>query len=217
MPNHDKELLVVLASQAGLHGHVKTSTAKLALLLGSSQQTISRKLRDLKKFGLIDLTAEPSGCLISLTKEGAEYLRDEFLVLKRLFETKKKQKVVGEVKGGIGEGKYYVSRPFYLSQFKKLLGFKPFFGTLNLVVDPEKLDSFIFGLPVINIPGFKTEERTFGRIHAYKVVVEGKQVGAMIFPERTTHPRNEVELIASINLRKKFKLKEGDKVSFEAI
>lgn len=216
MPKYDKELLVLLASKAGLQGHVKTSTARLAMLLGSSQQTISRRLRELKKGGLVELVSEPSGCVVSLTKKGTDVLRTDFLALKRLFEAKRIKKISGRVKNGLGEGKYYVSRPFYLSHFKSLLGLKPFFGTLNLVVEPEALESFLFGRPSEAIPGFKTDERSFGKIHAYKVMVEGKQAGAVIFPERTTHPKNEVEIISSVNLRKKFGLKEGSKVSFSA-
>ena len=214
MHAHDKELLVLIASHAGLRGRVRTSTAKIAPLLDYSQQTVSRKLRALKEEGLIELVSEPSGCIVSLTTEGVECLREEFTVLKALFEAGKKQVMAGRVKTGLGEGKYYVSRPHYVSQFKSSLGFKPFFGTLNLAVDPEKLDSFIFGLPSVTISGFKTDERTFGRIHAYRIAIEGKYLGAVIFPERTTHPKNEIEIISPVNLRKKLGLKEDSKVSF---
>ena len=214
LQGYDKELLVLVASKAGLRGQARTSTAKLSVILGCSQQTVSRKLRELKEVGLVELAAEPSGCTLSLTDKGVEELKADFVFLKRLFEARKAKAVSGVVKNGLGEGKYYVSRPAYLSQFRKLLGFKPFFGTLNLAVDAEALDSFLFGAPPVNVQGFSTDERSFGDIRAYSVLVEGKQPSALIFPERTNHPKNEVEVISPVNLRKKFKLKEGSRVSF---
>ena len=40
----------------------------------------------------------------------------------------------------------------------------------------------------------KTEERSFGKIRAFKVLLEGKQSAAIILPERTAHAKNEIEL-----------------------
>jgi len=212
LKKQNEQLLLFLALQTGLHAKAKTSTAKIAKHFAISQQTASRKLRELHKEGLITLNASPTGCTVSLTKEGTELLRQQFLSLQRLFEKGRKRQLHGLVKNGLGEGRYYVSRPLYLKQFKKLLGAKPFLGTLNLVVDLPQLNSFLSGLPVIEIPGFKTEERSFGRIKAFRVSVEGKQQAAVIFPDRSAHAAKEIEVIASVNLRKKFKLKEGSKV-----
>jgi len=212
LPKHDNQLLLFLALQAGLHGKASTSTAKIARHFGLSQQTASRKLRKLAGQGLINLNATPSGCVFSLTGQGIELLKEDFLSLQRVFASIKKPVLRGTVKIGLGEGSYYVSRPFYLKQFRKRLGFKPFFGTLNLIVEQSELDSFLSGLSQIEITGFKTGQRSFGKIRAFPVVVQGKQKAALIFPERTAHPKNEIEIIASTNLRKKFRLKEGSKV-----
>ncbi len=216
MQKHDEQLLLFIAGKAGLFGRAKTSTAKIAKRFGVSQQTASRKLRALKLAGLITLVATPLGCEIGLSKQGIEVLRQSFLSLQRLFEGSKGEGVLqGTLKSGLGEGRYYISRPFYLQQFRKLLGFKPFLGTLNLVVEPAELHGFLQDLNPIEIPGFRTEERSFGRIKAFRVVVQGKQSAALIFPERTAHQKNEVEVIAAVNLRKKFKLKEGSRVSLQ--
>jgi len=212
----DEKLLVFLALQAGLHGSVKTSTARIAGHFRVSQQTASRKLRNLKKAGLIRLFAGPSGCTVSLAPEGARLLRADFLSLKQVFGPGTKKMLRGKIKDGLGEGRYYVSRPYYLKQFKNLLGFKPFFGTLNLIVDIAELNSFLLGLHPIKIEGFETDERSFGTIRAFKVTVQGKQQAALIMPERTAHPKNEIEVIAPTNLRKKFKLGQGRQVTLTA-
>ncbi len=212
MQKQDWQLLLFLALQAGLRGKAKTSTAKIALSFATSQQTASRKLRQLAKRSLITLSATPNGCSVSLTEQGIALLKENFLSLQQLFEGKRKTRLSGRVKIGLGEGRYYVSRPFYLKQFKSLLGSKPFLGTLNLIVEPAELSSFLSGLQSIEIKGFKTEERSFGKIQAFKVLVEGKQKGAIIFPERTAHPKNEIEVISQVNMRKKFNLREGSRV-----
>ena len=213
MKNDAQFLLFLAVQSSGLHTVLKTSTAKISKELGVSQQTVSRKLRELSESGLISLNASPSGCRISLTNNGIELLRLQFFSLQKLFRQEKSRVLHGLVKIGLGEGRYYVSRPFYLKQFKKSLGFRPFFGTLNLEVDQAELAGFVSSMPLVEISGFETDERSFGKIRAFKVLVEGKQPAAIIFPERTAHKKNEVEVIASLNLRKKFGLKEGSKVS----
>jgi len=208
----DSELLLFLASKAGLNGTALTSTSKIARQFGMSQQSASRKLRELQKSSLIELSTSPLGCSVKISKKGIDVLRKNFLSLQFLFEGKRKARISGILKSGLGEGKYYISRPFYLKQFKKLLGFKPFFGTLNIVIDPAELQDFLEGLPLIEITGFKTEERSFGKIKAFKVAVQGKQPASLIIPERTAHSKSEIEIIAPVNLRKKFSLKEGSKL-----
>ena len=49
-----------------------------------------------------------------------------------------------------------------------------------------------------------------------KVKINGKILGAVIFPDRTNLPPDTAEVIAPINLRKKFELKDGDKIALEA-
>ncbi len=236
MQKQDQQLLLFLASKSGLHGKARTSTSKIASNLGISQQTVSRKLRSLKNQGLINLVASPSGCTVSLTGQGIESLKYQHLTLHRLFHSKTKKELQGRIKIGLGEGKYYVSRPHYLKQFRKLLGFKPFFGTLNLVVSELELKAFLSGQASLEVEGFKTEERSFGKIDVFPVLFQGKKLlgkvsskkrrmpsasgwekAAIIVPERTAHPSNEIEVVAASNLRKKFKLKEGSKAEIKLL
>jgi len=209
----DFELLLFLAEEGALFDSIRLSTARIASRLNASQQTASRKLRQLAAEELVELNSTPAGSLVRLTEQGRQALKAKFGRLQLLFDRRKKGKLVGRVKIGLGEGKYYVARKPYLVQFKSLLGFTPFFGTLNLIVDLGKLRSFLAGKQPIHIKGFSTSERSFGSIRAFKVKVEGKQQAGLIFPERTTHQENEVEVIAAVNLRKKFKLREGSRVT----
>lgn len=216
MQKQDSRLLLFLALKSGLHGKARTSTAKIASAIGASQQTASRKMRSLEKQGLIELSATPSGCTFSLTGQGIESLRSELSQLQQLFGGKAEKGLRGKVKDGLGEGKYYISRPAYMKQFREKLGFKPFLGTLNLIVSMPELRAFLSGKTPVEIEGFRTEERSFGRIKAFPVLFQGERA-AIIFPERTAHPENEIEVISATNLRKKYRLKQGSKALLKAI
>ncbi|MFH1234022.1 MAG: DUF120 domain-containing protein, partial [Candidatus Diapherotrites archaeon] len=142
--------------------------------------------------------------------------RKKFISLQRIFSSGEKEKAFeGTVASGLGEGAYYLSQKNYSSQLRKLLGFAPFIGTLNLKVDLPRLENFLSGAKKIHVNGFKTDERSFGALKCFPVRINKKVEGAIIMPERTTHPKEIIELIAPLHLRKKFGLRDGERVSLE--
>ena len=208
----EKELLLI-AKLAGLNGNLLTSTSKIARQLNTSQQTVSRKLRLLEKQGLIELSTSPKGVNARLTPKSVLLLRKELAELEFIFESAANPSISGTLKKGMGEGSYYMSQKKYAEQFKKMLGFKPFAGTLNLLVNPLELEAFLSGTEPEKVHGFKTGSRSFGTISTFKILVQKKHRAALIFPERSSHPKNEIEIIAKYNLRKKLGLKEGSIVT----
>jgi len=114
----------------------------------------------------------------------------------------------GKVSAGIGEGQFYISKDGYKRQFREILGFEPFPGTLNV-----KLDT-LFVPPehkAIRIKGFQDEARTFGECRCYKIKLNGIDA-AVVRPERSDYPADLIEVIAPVNLRKALVLGEGDLV-----
>src|SRR5437764_499102 len=69
---------------------------------------------------------------ILITDDGRDVMRSEHLLYRRLFEDQDHVVLTGAVKAGLGEGRYYLSRPGYVSQFESKLGWAPYPGTLNL-------------------------------------------------------------------------------------
>lgn len=118
----------------------------------------------------------------------------------------------------MGEGRYYVSIEGYRRQFKEKLGFDPYPGTLNLKIPREEMyfRSRLDEEEGIKIEGFKTEERTFGDVKAFKCRVKGVE-GAVVIPQRTHYPKNVLELIAPVRLREVLSLKDGDWIEVEVI
>jgi len=209
------DFLIELSKRKG-----KITTSSLAKKLGSSQQTVSRKIRELEKLELIHRASYKRGQIITLTEKGRRFLRKKFLDLKDLVEHSKNEVISfgGHLISGSGEGRYYVSQDEYFLQFHDKLGIRPFLGTLNIRLkttnDINSKNQMEKTKPVL-VEGFTKENRTFGEIKCYPCTVNRKLRGAVVIPERTHHSSDIVEIIAPVNIRKELSMKENDYVHVE--
>ena len=198
----------------------KITTSVLAKKLGSSQQTISRKIRELDDQGMIARTSHHKGQLISLTEDGRRFLRKRFLELKEVVELSKGEGASfgGNLISGSGEGRYYVGQDEYFLQFHDKLGFRPFLGTLNIRLktthDINAKNEMEKIKPVV-VEGFRKEKRTFGDIRCYPCIVNRRTRGAIVIPERSHHPSDVIEVIAPVYIRNTLSLKDNDYVHVE--
>ncbi|MEM2913356.1 MAG: DUF120 domain-containing protein [Candidatus Bathyarchaeia archaeon] len=212
-------ILYKLAEMGACNKTVKISTSALAKILGSSQQSVSRRLIEMEQKGLIQRTATRGGSLIRISEVGEGYLRGIHLGLSAIFEGKPRSLTVeGRVFSGLGEGAYYVSKEMYRKQFIEKLGFDPYPGTLNLKISSDqnarlraKLDVY----PGIEIEGFKNRDRTYGSVKCFRAVIEGKEKGAVVLALRSHYGKDVVEIIAPEYLRGCLGLRDGDKVRVE--
>lgn len=209
------DVLVELAKKKS-----KITTIYLAKRLNSSQQTMSRKIRELESLGLIERETVSKGQFISLTDDGMRFVRKKYLELREVVEHTNSEALSfgGILVSGSGEGKYYVGHDEYFIQFQEKLGFRPFLGTLNIrlksVHDVKAKNEMEKMKPVV-IHGFKRDNRSFGDIRAYQCIINRNMKGAVVIPERTHHPSDIVEIISSVDLRKALSLKENDYVHLE--
>ena len=201
-------LLFYIAKKVGLFGTLKTSTMKIAKSLKVSQQTISRKLRELEKEGFIQRIVSPLGVEIRLRQNAVSFLKKRYNTLKSAFE--KKTVLKGKVTKGLGEGSYYMK--IYNNKFEKTLGFMPYPGTLNIRVDVKTKKEFLANLNKKTIGEFKTKSRSYGAVYCYDITINDTTQGALILPVRARHGENVVELIAPMSLKNKFNLNEGDTI-----
>ena len=210
-------ILILLTELGATKNFLRTSSKKIAEITGVSQQTASRYLKQLEGEGLIiRKNVDKTGQSIMITKEGFRILSEIYVVLGRTLQPEKEiLEISGYVITGLGEGAYYMTREPYVKQFIEKLGFKPWPGTLNLQLDEiDNLKNFVklrAKTPII-IKGFKTKERIFGDVDCHHVKINEEVDGAVIIPTRTHHNSKIMEVVAPINLRKKFKLKDGMKV-----
>jgi len=215
-------LLLKLAEMGAHKRTAKISTEYLAQKIGVSQQTASRNLIELEREKLIERTVTPRGCLIGLTNTGVAKLRTLYSTLRLVMEAAYPPSLTleGTVFTGLGEGAYYVSLNQYRKQFIEKLGFDPFPGTLNLKLTTEydiKTRQELEAYPGIEICGFKNETRTYGSGKCYPAIINNAVKGAVVFAFRTHYDHSVIEVIAPMFLRKRLKLKDGQKVKVEIL
>ena len=120
-------------------------------------------------------------------------------------------KIDGEVTTGLGKAAFFLSQEFYTSEFKKNLGFVPYPGTLNVVVDSVYLDDINeIKNSCDNIIKPDTE---FGAVKYIRATLCDKIDGAIVFPAKTTHEENYLEFISESKLRDELNLNDGDIVT----
>lgn len=196
----------------GIRGFIEVSSQDLAQRLETSQQTSSRRILELERYGYIRREKGVRRQLIRLTDQGVGLLLDEYGAYKRIFEQDQQLRLKGRVASGLGEGRYYLDQKGYIEQFESKLGFRPYPGTLNIEVRGPELNKLriLKSSHAIAIEPFHDKERTFGAVDAWNAQIADVACAA-ILPKRTHHTRT-LEVIASEYLRDRLKLKDGDEV-----
>lgn len=200
------EILLLLLRKGAYTKNLKITTAEIGQETRMSQQNASRKLLELENSGNIERSKEG----IKLTKKSYNELAIEYATLKGFFEGKRLE-IDGSITKGLGEGGYYVSMEGYRKQIKEKLGFEPFPGTLNVLIDDAWKKQCLLELEPIVITGFRDNERTYGDLYAYPCKL-GSLDCAIIVPLRTHHGPEIIEIISPLNIKKELKKKDGDKV-----
>lgn len=214
--------LLKLAEMGAHRRTAKISTEYLASKLGASQQTASRYMIELDKKAWIKRTMTPEGCLIRITDAGIKELNMLYSNLHFLLETAYPPSITleGAVFTGLGEGAYYISKEQYRKEFMEKLGFDPYPGTLNLKLTTDydiKAHGELEAYPAIEIRGFRNEDRTFGSVKCYPVIIDNKEKGALISALRSHYDASVLEIIAPVPLRRQLRLKDGHKVKVEVM
>ena len=213
----DLIFLKKIGLMGGLNGQVAVSSQKLADSLKMSPQTASRRLIALEKENLILRSVRPDGQYVAITRPGEEALKKEYADYKRIFEENTGVIwIEGELISGLGEGRYYVSIPGYVTQFKERLGFEPYPGTLNIRLDSAVVETRkkaeLHGW--VDIDGFIADDRTFGSARCIPCRINGYKC-AIIVPGRSHYPDDIIEVISEVRLREKMDLKDGSRVKVE--
>lgn len=211
----DVEALKQLAVLGAMDGAVELASADFAALLDLSQQSASRRLIELTESQFIVREMGVRKQRIRITPQGAAVLRSEHQAYQRLFEHRDAIQISGTVKTGLGEGRYYLSRGGYVSQFQARLGWTPYPGTLNLELSGTEANKlgFLRRNPVHVVEAFAAEGRTFGGVICHPALV-GATACAAILPDRS-HYTTTLELIAPVRLRDALPCNDGDRLDVE--
>ncbi|KSW12036.1 hypothetical protein CF15_04455 [Pyrodictium occultum] len=122
--------------------------------------------------------------------------------------------VEGRRAPGFGEGGRYVSHPYYSGWFERLLGCRPFPGTLNIEAGVDWRQLAGECEPLV-IPETIWEGRRLGAVYAWRARVrtrEGSVEAMLIRPLLSRHGPRVLELVACRRLEP---LLPGDRVVVE--
>lgn len=122
--------------------------------------------------------------------------------------------ITGILFSGLGNGAKFVKLDWVESQIEEKLGFRPYYGTINLRLDRESID-LVRKLKDDEGVKIVPPDPKFCIAKTFKAKIMGKVQGAIILPEATVHAEDTLELIAPINMREELDLKDGQQVEVE--
>jgi len=129
-------------------------------------------------------------------------------------------KIRGVVSSGIGEGRKYLSIPYYVSIFSKLLkDGKPYPGTLNIVCECSYKDLISICKPY-RYPSKVVDGKVFGGFYYWfaKIIHKNGYIRVIVLrPFLSKHNEYVVEVISHTHLRSALSLSDGDLVELEVI
>ena len=122
-------------------------------------------------------------------------------------------RVKGKVFSGSGEGANFIQLSWVKTQIAEKLGFISYPGTLNIKTTEgsrefKKLLKKEKTIEISPIEGFC-------RGRCFNAILMNNLKCTIIVPEIPNYPENTIEIIAQVNLREKFKLKDGDIVDVQ--
>jgi riboflavin kinase len=122
----------------------------------------------------------------------------------------KKVDFVGTVFSGQSEGKRFLKFPWVKKQIQEKLGFQPYPGTLILrlfekTADRKRLLDHVEGFRICPANGYCSGLLFKARI--------GAQECAVVVPLVESYPVDVLEVVASVNLKERCRLTDGDTVT----
>lgn len=121
----------------------------------------------------------------------------------------------GRVRTGLGRGAQFTGLDWVRAQFGRRLGIDPWPGTLNLVVDdPDQRDRHARLLAGPSVP-LPAADPGHCDARGFPVVLDGRFAAAVIVPDIPGYPADQVELVASVQLRERLDVRDEDRVSVE--
>ncbi len=193
---------------------VRTSTVSLGNAIGRSQQSASAYLTELEAIGYAKRNVQGGKTYVMITKKCVLEIKRVSAALSKALYSKNTTGMLlaGKISSGVGEGAYYMSLKEYVVQFREKIGYVPYPGTLNIMLDERSSTNMLNILttkePDAMIDGFSDGKRTYGWVKCYKCLMNGKKCH-LVRLERTHHEDKLVEIISKINLRRTCKMHDG--------
>ena len=127
----------------------------------------------------------------------------------------KGEKLIGRLATGIGIGTTFTQLDWAKDQFRERVGVDPFPGTVNVIIDDP--DSMPVWVRLQQTTGIHMDNPNDGPhdcdAKCWKVSINDKIDGAIVFPLVDGYPPVQVEVIAAVAVRDAFGIEDGDTVT----
>ena len=211
--------LSYLLSKGAKHNYVSITTSSLGKSIHKSQQAASKHLVELEQNQFIERIFNGRNISVKITSKGfSEMVKLSSILQKSLDSSPSNIELEGTLVSGMGEGAYYMGLKGYTKQFRSKIGYVPFPGTLNILLDQKIHQEAIKQLETLDgvrIDSFSDGTRTYGWVKCFAAQLNNSTNCELIILERTHHDASIIELISKHCLRKTAKLKDGSKVSIK--
>lgn len=127
----------------------------------------------------------------------------------------KDEQLIGRLATGIGMGTSFTQLPWAKEQFVERVGVDPFPGTINVIIDdPESMPVWVRLKQTDGIPMENPNDGPHDcDAKCWRVSINGKIDGAIVFPVVPDYPNAQVEVIAPVGLRDALGIEDGDAVT----
>jgi len=209
--------LAYLLSKGAKYNFVTVTTDSLGKNIKKSQQAASKHLLELENNQFIERVIRGRNTSVKITSKGfSEMVKLSSILQKSLDSSPSHVELKGTLISGMGEGAYYMSLKGYTKQFKTKIGYIPFPGTLNILLDKkihqETIKQFE-SMDGIKIDSFSDGKRTYGWVKCFHAKINKSIDCELIILERTHHDNSIIELISKVCIRKSGKLKDGSQIT----
>ena len=127
----------------------------------------------------------------------------------------KDEQLSGRLATGIGMGTSFTQLPWAKEQFVERVGVDPFPGTINVIIDDS--ESMPVWVRLKQTDGIRMENPNDGPhdcdAKCWRVSINGKIDGAIVFPVVPDYPNAQVEVIAPVGVRDALGIEDGDAVT----
>ena len=127
----------------------------------------------------------------------------------------KDEQLIGRLATGIGMGTSFTQLPWAKEQFVERVGVDPFPGTINVMIDDA--ESMPVWVRLKQTAGIRMENPNDGPhdcdAKCWRVSIDGKIDGAIVFPLVPDYPIAQVEVIAPVGVRDALGIEDGDAVT----
>lgn len=102
-------------------------------------------------------------------------------------------------------------------QIRDKIGFEPYVGTLNLKMDEEHLSKYYSYLQSRKGILIEPVDGSYYAGKCHRIRINNRVDGAIVVPLVPNYPRDQIEIIAPVNLREALGLVDGSEITIELL